>query len=68
MDGYNGNTPTAYDDNKIKMLYKMHSMTEKEEKVEEKCMTDKEMEEKCIKIAKQCIKDNKIIFDALAKL
>ena len=31
-------------------------------------MDDKEMEEKCIKIAKQCIKDNKIIFDALAKL
>ena len=49
------------------MLYN-YSMTEKEEKVEEKCMTDKEMEEKCIKIAKQCIKDNKIIFDALAKL
>ena len=49
------------------MLYN-YSMTEKEEKVVEKCMTDKEMEEKCIKIAKQCIKDNKIIFDALAKL
>ena len=28
------------------MLYN-YSMTEKEEKVEEKCMTDKEMEEKC---------------------
>ena len=34
------------------MLYN-YSMTEKEEKVEEKCMTDKEMEEKSIrKIAK----------------
>ena len=31
-------------------------------------MTDKEKEEECVKIAKQCIKDNKIIFDALAKL
>ena len=49
------------------MLYN-YSMTEKEEKVAEKCMTDKEREEECIKIAKQCIKDNKIIFDALAKL
>ena len=50
------------------MLYN-YSMTEKEEKVEEKCMTDKEMEEKSIrKIAEKCIKDNKIIFDALAKL
>ena len=43
-------------------------MTKKEEKVEEKCMTDKEMEEKVRKIAEKCIKDNKIIFDALAKL
>ena len=34
----------------------------------ENCMTvSKEREEECIKIAKQCIKDNKIIFDALAK-
>ena len=33
------------------MLYN-YSMTEKEEKVEEKCMTDKEMEEKCIKDSK----------------
>ena len=33
------------------MLYN-YSMTEKEEKVEEKCMTDKEMEEKCIKNSK----------------
>ena len=30
------------------MLYN-YSMTEKEEKVVEKCMTDKEMEEKCKK-------------------
>ena len=49
------------------MLYN-YSMTEKEEKVEEKCMTDKEMEEKVRKIAEKCIKDNKIIFDALAKI
>ena len=31
-------------------------------------MTDKEKEEECVKIAKQCIKDNKPIFDALSKI
>ena len=49
------------------MLYN-YSMTEKEEKVEEKYITNKEREEEIRKIAEKCIKDNKIIFDALAKL
>ena len=31
-------------------------------------MTDKEREEKLKEIAEQCIKENKIIFDALSKV